>query len=213
MMFHVSPAHSSTRPLRLGVAVTTALLVLMPLALAAAGGVTVGKNPGKIKGRWLELADPAALGQYQGVYLGDIMADIQWKKERNEAPIDEELLVEKIIEQLTMNLRESGALGTVLDDPPADGAAGYIRLDCDLVVEPGSRAARYAVGFGAGKSRSVLEIHLRDHASGSELGLYHGYGTGSGMGFKLAGGGARKMTQDDIQENTKQFVTLVQEVN
>ena len=105
----------------------------------------------------------------------------------------------------------SGVLGKFLDgEPESDGR--YVRLDCDLVVEPGSRAARYAVGFGAGKSRSIFEITLRDHASGDELGLYHGYGTGSGMGFKVAGGGARKMTEDDIQENAAYFVELLREV-
>ena len=115
-------------------------------------------------------------------------------------------------EQLAARLQESGALGSYLATAPAAGEAGYLRLDCTVVVDPGSRAARYAVGFGAGKSRSIFEIHLLDHASSKELGLYHGYGVGSGMGVKLVGGGARKMTQDDIQENTKLFVDLVGEV-
>lgn len=32
------------------------------------------------------------------------------------------------------------------------------------------------------------------------------------MGFKIAGGGARKMTEDDVQENSKEFVELMQQV-
>jgi hypothetical protein len=32
------------------------------------------------------------------------------------------------------------------------------------------------------------------------------------MGFKVAGGGARKMTEDDVQENSKVFVELLAEV-
>ncbi len=191
------------------------LAVVLPVAvtgLFANGSTTVGKNPGKIKGRWLEVQDVEALKGYKGVYIGDVATDIQWKNERNEAPIDEELLDEKIVEHLLLNLRESAALGEVLESAPAEGAEGYLRLDCDLTVEPGSRAARYVVGFGAGKSRSIFEIHLRDHQTGEEVGLYHGYGVGTGMGFKLAGGGARKMTQDDIQENTKEFVKLLEKV-
>jgi hypothetical protein len=184
--------------------------------LAAGAGVvqakTVGKNPGKIKGRWLEVADPSVLAGVQGVYLGDMTVDIQWKNERNEAPIEEDLLEENLVEQLTARLEESRVFGPVLESAPEEGAPGYLRLDCTVEVEPGSRAMRYAVGFGAGKSRSILEIHLVDHATGEEVGLYHGYGVGSGMGFKLAGGGARKMTQDDIQENTKLFVELVAEI-
>jgi hypothetical protein len=182
------------------------------VSVSAADPVTVGKNPGKIEGRWLRVDDRSTLQGIKGVYLGEVIADIQWKKAENEAPIDEELLVESIREQLGARLRESGALGSLLDGAPAGGEAGYVRLDCTLTVEPGSRAARYVVGFGAGKSRSILEIRLRDHATGAELGLYHGYGVGSGMGFKVAGGGARKMSEDDVQENTKVFVKLLSEV-
>jgi hypothetical protein len=180
--------------------------------LSAADPVSVGKNPGKIEGRWLRVEDPSSLDGVKGVYFGEVVVDIQWKKAENEQPIDEELLVENIREQLGARLRETSALGSLLDAAPAAGEAGYIRLDCTLTVEPGSRAARYAVGFGAGKSRSIFEITLVDHASGAELGLFHGYGEGSGMGFKLAGGGARKMSEDDVQENSKEFVTLLAEV-
>jgi hypothetical protein len=199
------------RSVRIG---SCAWLVLALFAAVAfpADPVTVGKNPGKIEGRWLKVEDRSALDGIEGVYIGEVTVDIQWKKAENEQPIDEELLVENVREQLTARLRESGALGTVVDEAPAAGEARYVRLDCTLEVEPGSRAARYVVGFGAGKSRSIFEIHLIDHASGNELGLFHGYGVGSGMGFKLAGGGSRKMTQDDVQENTKTFVELLAEV-
>jgi hypothetical protein len=189
-------------------------LAVVAVGVPAEGGDTalVGKNPGKIQGRWLDVKDVAALKAAKGVYIGDIVSDIQWKKESNEAPIDEELLDENLHDQLLENLRTSSLWSEILTSPPEEGAEGYLRLDCNLTVEPGSRAMRYVVGMGAGKSRSVLEIHIKDHASGAEVGLYHGYGVGSGMGFKLAGGGARKMTQDDIQENTKEFVTLVGQV-
>ena len=189
------------------------LVLLLPaLAVTAGGSKTVGKNPGKIQGRWLQVDDLDALKAIGSVYVGDVSSDIQWKRAENEAPLDEELLDENLREQLTARLRESGALGDVLDDAPEAGTAGVARLDCDLVVEPGSRAARYVVGMGAGKSRSILEIHVRDHATGEEIALYHGYGAGTGMGFKLAGGGARKMTQDDIQENTKDMMELLAQV-
>lgn len=191
--------------------VSLAAMTASSVALAA-DPVLVGKNPGEIQGRWLRVDDRASLEGVKGVYLGEVTVDIQWKKAENEAPIDEQLLVENVRQQLGENLQTSGALGSYLSAAPAAGEKGYLRLDCVVTVEPGSRAARYAVGFGAGKSRSIFEIHLRDHASGGELGLFHGYGEGSGMGFKLAGGGAKKMTQDDVQENSKLFVELVAEV-
>lgn len=173
----------------------------------------LGKNPGQIKGRWLAVRSTQSIQGYGSVFIGDVQSDIQWKNERNEAPIDEDLLNEKIQELLDQRLRESNVFGEILDGPPEQGASkGVVQLDCDLTVEPGSRAARWAVGFGAGKSRSILEIHMIDHATGEEIGRYHGYGVGSGMGLKLAGGGARKMTQDDIQENTLQFVELLAKV-
>ena len=189
------------------------LLVCASAAVAArAESKIVGKNPGKIQGRWLEVGDLEALRGVDGVYLGDVSVDIQWKKAENEAPIDEDLLQESLRDQLLETLRTERPLGEVHGAAPDSGSPGVVRLDCTLEVEPGSRAARYVVGMGAGKSRSILEINLVDHASGEKIGLYHGYGAGTGMGFKIAGGGARKMTEDDIQENSKTFAGLVKEL-
>ena len=187
-------------------------LLLTGFGSAALAQRTIGKNPGDIKGRWLRIYDDAALSGAQSVYLGDIEADIQWKKAKNENPFDEDLLVEKTQKEFSRRLRESGALGNFLDSSSGAGA-GTIRLETTIEVDPGSRLARYAVGVGAGKSRSVMEIKLVDHASGKEIALFHGYGTGSGMGFKLAGGGARKMTEDDIEEFAKKLVELIDEAN
>jgi hypothetical protein len=189
-----------------------ALSCMLNAAFVRAESRTIGKNPGKIQGRWLEVGDLEVLRAVEGVYLGDLKVDIQWKKEENEAPIDEDLLQENFRDQLLETLRAKAPLGDVHDQAPDPGAQSIVRLDGTLEVEPGSRAARYVVGMGAGKSRSILEIHLIDHASGKEIGLYHGYGTGTGMGFKIAGGGARKMAQDDIQENSKTFAELVNEL-
>ena len=188
------------------------LACAMDTAPARADSRLVGKKPGKIQGRWLEVSDLETLRGAQGVYLGELTVDIQWKKQENEAPIDEDLLQENLRDRLLETLRTEHPLGEVHSLAPDSSGQRIVRLDCTLEVEPGSRAARYVVGFGAGKSRSILEIHLIDHASGKEIGLYHGYGTGTGMGLKLAGGGARKMAQDDIQENSKMFAELVNEL-
>lgn len=189
-----------------------ALLVPVPVTRGDDGYVRTGKNPGDVKGRWLEIQDVEQLRGYSGVYLGDVEVDIHWKQEGKDTPIDEELLKDQIREYVLLNLRELAVFDEVSDGRPGDDVEGVVRLDCDLLVEPGNRAVRYLVGFGAGKSKSILEIHLNDHQTGEELGLYHGYGTGTGMGFKLGGGGARKMTQDDIQENGKMFAELLKGV-
>lgn len=177
-----------------------------PLAFAK---TKVGKNPGQTKGRWLEVEEVETLKGYDTVCIGDLETEIHWKKQGKETPIDESLLQDKMKQYLLENLRGVTLFDNV-EESCSDGPA--LRLDSDLDVEPGSRAMRYVVGFGAGKSKSVFEIHLRDNVSKEDHGLYHGYGTGSGMGFKIAGGGARKMTEDDVQENAKKFVELLQEV-
>ncbi|MEM7350384.1 MAG: DUF4410 domain-containing protein [Acidobacteriota bacterium] len=194
------------------VGVSLLMATLGSVTVDAGSGKTIGKNPGKIKGRWLRVESVEALKEAKGVYIGDLVSDIQWKRAENEAPLDEELLDEYFHDQLSMNLKSTSFFGEYLESAPAEGAEGIVRLDCKIEVEPGSRTARYLVGFGAGKSRSILELTLIDHATGEELGLYHGYGVGSGMGFKLVGGTARKMTQDDIQENTKRFIELLDQL-
>ncbi len=189
------------------------VIVISLLLLVSSSSIVfakaIGKNPGKVKGRWLDVEEVAALKDYETVCIGNLGVEIHWKKEGKETPIDEGLLKDKIKQYLLENLRAVTLFDNVEESCSQKSA---LRLDCDLEVEPGSRAKRYFVGFGAGKSKSVFEIHLRDNESSQDLGLYHGYGTGSGMGFKVAGGGARKMTEDDVQENAKKFVELLQEV-
>ena len=187
-------------------------LLLLSLAVSGAAAEVIGTNPGGDEGRWLQVADPAAMRGYRGVYLGEVVADIHWKEGRNVASIEEDLLQENLGKQVAERLRESRVLGELLAAAPPAGAEGYLRLDCKVDVQPGSRMKRFAIGLGAGRSKSVLELRMVDHASGEEVGLYHGFGVGSGMGLKLAGGGVGKMTQDDIQENTKMFVQLVEEM-
>lgn len=189
-----------------------ALLGLVVSMSLAADVVLVGKNPGKVKGRWLKIYDPQAFTSYKKAVLGNVDVEIVFKNPEKKTPIDEELLKGQIRETLAASLRDAEVFTEVLEENSAENAEHLVRLDCHLLVETGNRAMRYLVGYGAGKSKSILEIHLKDQETGKEVGLYHGYGTGSGMGFKLAGGGARKMSQDDIQENTAMFTKLLQDI-
>jgi hypothetical protein len=182
------------------------------ISVAGDESILLGKKPGQVKGRWLKIYDGEAFKQYKEVTIGEIATEIAWKKEGKDTPVDEALLKDKIRERLLLELRESGRFEKVWEAAPEKERPGVLRLDCDLLVEPGNRATRYLVGFGAGKSKSILEVKLTDFVSQKEIGLYHGYGTGSGMGFKLGGGGARKMTQDDIQENAKMMADLLTQV-
>lgn len=196
---------------------TTAVvcLVLPLLGAASPAGAaeeTIGKNPGKFKGRWLKVYDREALGTFDVVAIGETITDIAWKKASNEAPLQERELDAQLREQLSARLGKSGLFTQVLDDTRAATDSGYLRIDCKLDVEPGSRMMRYAVGGGAGKSRSILECEFIDSSDDRVLALYHGYGAGTGMGFKIGGGGAAKMTKDDNQENTSKIVELLKRV-
>ncbi len=186
------------------------LLVAAPAASAAEE--TIGKNPGKFKGRWLKVYDGDALAVFEVVAIGETNTDIAWKKASNEAPLQERELDSQLREQLSQRFKKSGLYSQVLDEPQASAEDDYLRLDCTLEVEPGSRMLRYAVAGGAGKSRSLLECEFIDNSDGRVLALYHGYGAGTGMGFKLGGGGAAKMTKDDNQENASKLVELLKRV-
>ena len=195
---------------------TVGWLVLLVLS-AGTGPVfgaedIVGKNPGKFKGRWLRVYDRDALATFDVVAIGETTTDIAWKKASNEAPLQERELDAQLREQLSERLEKSGLYGRILDEPQASAEDDYLRIDCKLEVEPGSRMLRYAAGGGAGKSRSVLECEFIDSSDGRVLALYHGYGAGTGMGFKLGGGGAAKMTKDDNQENAGKLVELLKRV-
>ncbi len=195
---------------------TAVVCLVLPLlgaaSAASAAEETIGKNPGKFKGRWLKVYDREALGTFDVVAIGETITDIAWKKASNEAPLQERELDAQLREQLSARLGKSGLFTQVLDDTRAATDSGYLRIDCKLDVEPGSRMMRYALGGGAGKSRSILECEFIDSSDDRVLALYHGYGAGTGMGFKIGGGGAAKMTKDDNQENTSKIVELLKRV-
>lgn len=195
---------------------TAIVCLMLPLlgaaSAASAAEETIGKNPGKFKGRWLKVYDREALGTFDVVAIGETITDIAWKKASNEAPLQERELDAQLREQLSARLGKSGLFTQVLDDTRAATDSGYLRIDCKLDVEPGSRMMRYAVGGGAGKSRSILECEFIDSSDDRVLALYHGYGAGTGIGFKIGGGGAAKMTKDDNQENTSKIVELLKRV-
>ncbi len=98
-----------------------------------------------------------------------------------------------------------------VEGAPDLGVEGYPRLDCTLLVDPGNRAKRYLMA--SGQSRSIMEIELRDHATEELVAVFHGYGIGTGFGLKMFGGGARKMTQDDVQKKAKVLIKLLKEAS
>lgn len=94
-------------------------------------------------------------------------------------------------------LREAG-----VSVETGQGAAGALVIHTVVVeMDPGSRAARYWGGFGAGAARTVLSIVVKDGASGATLLKIHqerrsGVGVGGGKYDKLLHRNLRKIGED-----------------
>ena len=50
------------------------------------GATTIGKNPGKTKGRWLRVADAEGLRALNTAAIGKVSTDIHWKNPEKETP-------------------------------------------------------------------------------------------------------------------------------
>ena len=101
----------------------------------------------------------------------------------------------EIQRELAAELIASKAFSQVLDSmptaPPADALTVSGRI---TEVEKGSAAARWIVGFGAGRAHMTAEFELKD-ASGNQLGTYSvrkTYAGGAGIG------GAGFLDMDDL---------------
>lgn len=187
-------------------------LLLLAFAAQSAMAESIGKKPGDTKGRWLEYSAKQDLQGFDGICIREIDVTIHWKKKERQSPIEEAELIDIVRRELAKKLSEAAVYEKVLDRVPSGKMEGrWLFVDAEFTVEPGSRAARYLVGMGAGKSKSILELRLYDPKKKDRLGLYHGYGSGVGV-LKLAGGGAAKMSKDDIQENARQFAALLGKV-
>jgi hypothetical protein len=78
----------------------------------------------------------------------------------------------KLTEDVMKKLADSKKFTSVLrnGEKPADAEAKVLRIAGTITAyDAGSRAARYAVGFGAGKSKISVHIQFLDAASGKVL--------------------------------------------
>jgi len=89
--------------------------------------------------------------------------------------------------------------------PPDEAPTVVLRWRCE-VIDPGSRAKRYWVGFGAGRSGVGLAGSLVDRASGQELATFR-HQKESGIG--VAGGDYMKFLRDDATETARDIGTML----
>jgi hypothetical protein len=151
------------------------LLLTGMLALSGCTGTTVKPS----------LTHPDAGKTYNAVVVGQISgSDELWHGYTIE--IQRELAVE---------LNASKAFSQVLDSMPTAPPPDALMVSGRITeVEKGSAAARWIVGFGAGRAHMTAEFELKD-ASGNQLGTYSvrkTYAGGAGIG------GAGFLDMDDL---------------
>jgi hypothetical protein len=103
-------------------------------------------------------------------------------------------------------LQQSRAFGEVLIDPDAAPPAGAIVVEGEFVsIDPGSRAKRYFVGFGAGKSGVGVTGTVKD--AGGELLAEFNHRKHSGIG--IGGGDYVKFLSDDTEDVAKDIAQFL----
>lgn len=103
----------------------------------------------------------------------------------------------EIHRELATELTASKAFSQVLDPAPTPIPADTLVISGHITeVEKGSAAARWIIGFGAGRAHLTAEFELND-ASGKQLGTYSvrkTYSGGAGIG------GAGLLDMDDLAQ-------------
>lgn len=147
------------------------------VALSGCTGTTVLPN----------VAHQAVTKKYSTVAIGDITAsDELWHSYAIE-----------IHRALATELAESKSFSQVQDPAPAPLSIDALVISGHITdVDKGSAAARWIVGFGAGRAHMTAEFELKD-GGGNHIGTYSvrkTYAGGAGIG------GAGLLDMDDIAE-------------
>lgn len=194
--------------MRLGwLVVGLVMVVALPVGAQKRGGVPT--EPGTYED-WndeidrVEIVETFAAGEYSRLVVSDFETSGTPLPERDDntyEPVQEVLrdvagpLVEGLVET-EPGLAVERAAGE------APGEAGVLVLRGRVVeMDPGSRAARYWAGFGAGAARTKLEGELVDAASGRVLLRFtqerrSGVGAGGGNYVKLMQRNLRAIGED-----------------
>jgi len=144
---------------------------------------------------------PAGLPGYKAVFIHHVVF-------RDEEPnaATNELLQQRLHEwesqsrqQLQDTLRERGY--AVLDEKPADAHAILV-LACDVDVQYGNRALRWAVGFGAGKGSVRSTLVASNGWNGAEL---FRASVASDLDMSVTGGDMSKVVRENIAKAAAQL--------
>lgn len=188
------------------------LLLLASTLFLAAPALAKPKAPTE-PGRyteWAEEIDEIAilqrfdLGDYQTIVVTDLdgsQAELPEQAD-NSYPAAKEI-AGNATAPFVEGLREALSGGPRIETGPDPGrAAGTLVVRGEvLTIDPGSRAARYWAGFGAGAARVQVRIEYVDAASGKVLVRFtqerrSGVGVGGGSYDKLLARNLRKIGED-----------------
>jgi len=117
----------------------------------------------------LEVVESFAVADYAKVVVGELATDDVPLPEPDDNSYEavQEVLGD-VATPLANGIREQG--GGLAVDTGGEGGAGVLLLRGKVLeMDPGSKAARYWAGFGAGAARTKIEGELVDAASGRVL--------------------------------------------
>ncbi len=116
----------------------------------------------------LSLASPAAEKITKGKFAAIEVVKFDVREGIQFPPDYQVLLVEDLIKQLENSKKFKQVIRT--GENPADAAAPALKLTGTITeYKAGSRAKRYLVGFGAGKTKVVAQVQFVDRTTGSVL--------------------------------------------
>ncbi|HEV7922061.1 MAG TPA: DUF4410 domain-containing protein [Thermoanaerobaculia bacterium] len=155
------------------------LLLLLAVAVAAPmqarGRKSSSIEPGKYK-EWgpdidqIEIVKPFRLADYRTISVEPFDTAKAKLPDRDDNSYD---AAAKVLwsstEGVVQGLRGSVEQRVAIDERPGNEAGALILKAKVTVMDPGSRAARYWAGFGAGAARAEIEGELIDAATGETL--------------------------------------------
>lgn len=188
-------------------------LLLVGCASGPAGRSALPQNYPATKEDWngntvdqVEFLKPFTLNSYSAVVVEplDTSSTALPDKDDNTHQSAREALA-KVTPVFTQGVTQT--LGPWATVRSGSAGAGTLSLRCAVVeINPGSRAARYFVGYGAGASRTTVRGELVDPATNTVL-LRFTHAKASGTGF--FGGSYEDFIRDDITDVGKDIGTLI----
>ncbi|HKO58811.1 MAG TPA: DUF4410 domain-containing protein [Thermoanaerobaculia bacterium] len=151
------------------------LAVVVAAPMQARGKKQASTEPGKYK-EWgpdidqIEIVKPFRFADYKAVVVEPFDTSAAKLPDKDDNSYDEaKMVLAGTAVGLAQGLRASVTQSVETDEKPAKEAGTLLIRGKVTVMDPGSRAARYWAGFGAGAARTEIEAEVIDAATGETL--------------------------------------------